>query len=252
MNIIIIEDERLTAEDLADMISQLAPESNLLTTLSSVQEAIEYFSGSQLPDLIFSDIQLGDGLSFEIFNRIEIKVPVIFCTAYDEYAINAFKTNGIDYILKPFKEQEIIQALEKYRMLRGTPSDQSINSLLQLIQQKNPTRATSVLVHHREKIIPVKMDEIAVFYIKHELTHLYTFDRKTYTVSKTLDEIQQLTGTDFYRANRQFIINRNAVQSAEQYFGRKVSIGLNLPFESVITVSKEKIPSFLEWLEGSS
>jgi two-component system response regulator LytT len=252
MNIIIIEDERLTAEDLADMISQLAPESNLLTTLSSVQEAIEYFSGSQLPDLIFSDIQLGDGLSFEIFNRIEIKVPVIFCTAYDEYAINAFKTNGIDYILKPFKEQEIIQALEKYRMLRGTPSDLSINSLLQLIQQKNPTRATSVLVHHREKIIPVKMDEIAVFYIKHELTHLYTFDRKTYTVSKTLDEIQQLTGTDFYRANRQFIINRNAVQSAEQYFGRKVSIGLNLPFESVITVSKEKIPSFLEWLEGSS
>jgi two-component system response regulator LytT len=252
MNIIIIEDERLTAEDLADMISQLAPESNLLTTLSSVQEAIEYFSGSQLPDLIFSDIQLGDGLSFEIFNRIEIKVPVIFCTAYDEYAINAFKTNGIDYILKPFKEQEIVQALEKYRMLRGTPSDQSINSLLQLIQQKNPTRATSVLVHHREKIIPVKMDEIAVFYIKHELTHLYTFDRKTYTVSKTLDEIQQLTGTDFYRANRQFIINRNAVQSAEQYFGRKVSIGLNLPFESVITVSKEKIPSFLEWLEGSS
>jgi two-component system response regulator LytT len=253
MNIVIIEDERLTAEDLADMILQLAPDANLTASLSSVQEAVQYFSDSPQPDLIFSDIQLGDGLSFDIFNQIEIKIPIIFCTAFDEYAISAFKTNGIDYILKPFKEQEIQQALAKYKMLRSTSaSDNSLNSLLQLIQQKNPGRAASVLVHHREKIIPVKMEEIAVFYIKHELTHLHTFDKKTYTISKTLDELQQLTGPDFFRANRQFIINRKSVESAEQYFGRKVSIGLNIPFESIITVSKEKISSFLEWLEGNA
>jgi two-component system response regulator LytT len=252
MNIIIIEDERLTAEDLSDMITHLEPDANLLVTLSSVQEAVSYFSSGAQPDLIFSDIQLGDGLSFEIFSQADIKVPIVFCTAFDEYAINAFKTNGIDYILKPFKEQEIAQALDKYKMLRSTPYNNSLNNLLQLIQQKNPTKATSVLVHHREKIIPVKTDEIAVFYIKHELTHLHTFDRKTYTINKTLDELQQVTGPDFFRANRQFIINRNAVESAEQYFGRKVSIGLSIPFDSVITVSKEKIASFLEWLEGNA
>lgn len=252
MNIVIIEDERLTAEDLADMIVQLAPDANLVASLSSVQAAVRYFSESPQPDLIFSDIQLGDGLSFDIFSQVDIKVPIIFCTAFDEYAISAFKTNGIDYILKPFKEKEIAQALDKYKMLRSAPADNSINSLLQLIQQKNPARAASVLVHHREKIIPVKMEEIAVFYIKHELTHLHTFDRKTYTISKTLDELQQLTGPEFFRANRQFIINRKSVESAEQYFGRKVSIGLNIPFESVITVSKEKISSFLEWLEGNA
>jgi two-component system response regulator LytT len=252
MNIIIIEDERLTAEDLADMIAESEPDAHLVATLSSVQEAITYFRSHEEPDLIFSDIQLGDGLSFEIFETIDIKAPIIFCTAYDEYAIEAFKTNGIHYILKPFKEEEIAKALEKYKKLRSTfaPPDNQLDSILRLYQQKIQPKATSVLVHYKDKIIPVKLEEIAVFYIKHEVTHLYTSDRKTYTLNKTLDEIQQITGTDFYRANRQIIINRTAIQNVEQYFGRKLSVALTVPFDTVITVSKEKIPHFLEWLEG--
>ncbi|MCE7042413.1 LytTR family DNA-binding domain-containing protein [Dyadobacter sp. CY312] len=254
MNIIIIEDERLTAEDLADMITDAEPGVNIEALLSSVQEALSYFKNHDEPDLIFSDIQLGDGLSFEIFQTIDIKSPIIFCTAYDEYAIEAFKTNGIHYILKPFKEEEIVKALEKYNKLRSTfaPADSSLNSILQLFQQKNQPKATSVLVHYKEKIIPVKLDDIAVFYIKHEVTHLYTLDRKTYTLNKTLDEIQQITGNDFYRANRQIILNRNAIQNVEQYFGRKISVALTVPFETIITISKEKISHFLEWLEGGA
>ena len=254
MNIIIIEDERLTAEDLADIITDAEPGSHIAATLSSVQEALSYFRNHEEPDLIFSDIQLGDGLSFEIFQTIDIKAPIIFCTAYDEYAIEAFKTNGIHYILKPFKEEEIVKALEKYNKLRSTfaPADNSLNSLLQLFQQKSQPKATSVLVHYKDKIIPVKLDDIAVFYIKHEVTHLYTLDRKTYTLSKTLDEIQQIAGSDFYRANRQIILNRNAIQNVEQYFGRKISVALTVPFEMLITISKEKISHFLEWLEGGA
>ena len=253
MNIIIIEDERLTAEDLADMITDAEPGVQIAATLSSVQEALDYFRNNDEPDLIFSDIQLGDGLSFEIFQAIDIKAPIIFCTAYDEYAIEAFKTNGIHYILKPFKEEEIGKAIEKYNKLRSTfaPADDSLNSILQLFQQKNQPKATSVLVHYKDKIIPVKLDDIAVFYIKHEVTHLYTLDKKTYTLNKTLDEIQQIAGNDFYRANRQVILNRNAIQNVEQYFGRKISVALTVPFESIITISKEKITHFLEWLEGS-
>ena len=252
MNILIIEDERLTAEDLGDMIVQAEPGAKIISVLSSVQEAIAYFNENEEPDLIFSDIQLGDGLSFEIFQTVDIKAPIIFCTAYDEYAIEAFKTNGIHYILKPFKEQEIIKALEKYKTLRATfaPADHSLNTILQLFQQKKQPKATSVLVHYKEKIIPVKLDDIALFYIKHEVTHLYTFDQKTYTLNKTLDEVQQISGYDFHRANRQFIVNRNAVQNVEQYFSRKVSVVLSMPFDTRIIVSKEKITPFLEWLEG--
>lgn len=252
MNIIIIEDERLTAEDLVDMIAESAPDAVIVATLTSVQEALAYFREHEEPDLIFSDIQLGDGLSFEIFETINIKAPIIFCTAYDAYAMEAFNTNGIHYILKPFKEEEIVKALDKYNQLRSNfaPVDNSLNTILQLFQQRSQPKVSSVLVHYKEKIIPVKLEDIAVFYIKHEVTHLYTADTKTYTLNKTLDEIQQITGTDFYRANRQIIINRNAIKNVEQYFSRKISVVLTVPFETIITVSKEKIPHFLEWLEG--
>ena len=252
MNIIIIEDERLTAEDLKDLILQCEPQAKITAILGSVQESIDYFNSREMPDLIFSDIQLGDGLSFEIFQKLDIKAPIIFCTAFDEYAIEAFKTSGIHYILKPFDEKDIREALAKYNKLKDSfnPAGNTLNNILQLFQHKTQPKAASVLVHYRDQIIPIKLEDIAVFYIKNEVTMLYTFDKKTFTINKTLDEIQQNAGENFYRANRQFIINRNAVQNASQYFSRKVSITLNIPFEETITISKEKITHFLEWLEG--
>jgi len=252
MNIVIIEDERLTAEDLSDVIQEAETQAKVTVILSSVQEAIAYFKTNEAPDLIFSDIQLGDGLSFEIFQEVSVKAPIVFCTAYDEYAIEAFKTNGIHYILKPFNEAEIVTALGKYKMLRASfaPEVHALDTVLQLFQQKGQTKASSVLVHHKDKIIPIKMEDIAVFYIKNEVTHLHTFDQKLYAVNKTLDDMQHLAGEDFYRANRQFIVNRKAIQDAAQYLSRKVSLTLTIPFEETITISKEKLPQFLDWLTG--
>lgn len=256
MNIVIIEDEQLTAEDLKEAILQADPTAHIVAVLNSVKESLHYFNNNAMPQLIFSDIQLGDGLSFDIFTKIDIKAPVIFCTAFDEYAINAFNANGIHYILKPFNVNKIREALHKYHTLQRSFTTQ-INTLVNVIKAFNDTqlqpmvkKTGSILVYYQNKVIPVRLDEVALFFIKNEVTHLYTFDQKTYVVSKTLDELQQLDNEMFYRANRQFIINRSVVREASHYQARKVSIELSVPFKETVTISKEKIAHFFEWLEG--
>lgn len=253
MDIIIIEDEPITAEDLQDIITHLYPEAVVRTILSSVREAIAYFRNNPMPQLIFSDIQLGDGLSFEIFEAVYIPVPIIFCTAYDAYALNAFKTNGIHYILKPFDETLIREAVEKFQKLRSSFSvdKDALTRLLSSLRQPVPESQGSLLVHQADKIIPVKIKDIALFYIKNEVCHLFTFDHKTFYINKSLDEVQQLCGPDFYRANRQYIVNRNAVKEVSQTLARKVTVGLNVSFPESILVSKEKMTDFYEWLKNS-
>ncbi len=252
MNIIIIEDEPITAEDLREIISQINPGARVVKILSSVKEAILYLNTHPMPDLIFSDIQLGDGLSFEIYQQVDIKVPIVFCTAYDEYALTAFRTNGIHYILKPFNEVMIQEALAKFHSLKSSFSldSQALLQLMQTLTRSPREKTTSVLVYQREKVIPVKIKDIALFYIKNEVCHLYTFDQKTYFINKSLDEVQQLGGNDFYRANRQYIVNRNAIREASPYLARKVNIVLNIPFSESIMVSKEKMSDFYTWLTG--
>ncbi len=186
MRIVIIEDEKITAEDLAATITALEPDAKIIAFLNSVKKAISYFQKNEAPDLIFSDIQLGDGLSFKIFKSINISAPVVFCTAYDEYALNAFKTNGIDYILKPFTSKTIADALQKYRTLRQTFSGNALqyDAILEVLKNRETLKSTSVLVHHNEKILPVRLDDIALFYIENEVTHLLTFSKKIYTINK--------------------------------------------------------------------
>lgn len=253
MKILIIEDERLTAEDLKDMLLEAEPAVQILAIVPSVREAVHYLQQNPQPDLIFSDIQLGDGLSFEVFEQVPVEAPIIFCTAYSEYAIEAFKTNGIHYVLKPFDEPTIAEALGKYKSLQKSfkPRKESFDNLLQLFENQREPKVSSLLVYKQDKIIPVKLEEIAVVYIRQEITHIYTFDGKTYTVNKTLDDVHQLVGNLMYRANRQYLIARGAVSNVSQYLARKVSINLNVAFEDVITVSKEKVSDFLEWLEGN-
>lgn len=253
MKIVIIEDELLTAEDLKDIILNLVPEAEVVAILSSVKEAIAYFNTQPLPQLIFSDIQLGDGLSFDIFAAINIQVPIIFCTAFDEYAIKAFDANGIHYVLKPFNAGKIKIALDKYWALQQNfvSYNQSVNNVVSSINSgvgHSDKKMEAILVHFQNKIIPIKLEEIALFYVKNETTHLFTFNQETYTISKSLDELQQLNPELFYRANRQYIINRFVVKEATHYQSRKVSLALKLPFDDTITISKEKLSSFLEWL----
>jgi len=250
MKIVIIEDEQLTADDLSETILKVSPEVLIIARLSSVKDAVAWFRKNEQPDLIFSDIQLGDGLCFEIFRKHPITTPVIFCTAFDEYALTAFKAHGIDYILKPFDEQTIAGALTRYKELerKFLGNNKQIETILQLFENRKNQKQGSVLVYHKDKILPIKLQDIALFYLEHEITYIITFGQKTFTISKSLEELEEIAGNSFYRANRQYLINRKAIKEASQYFARKLSIALSIPFSETITVSKVKVPDFLNWL----
>jgi two-component system response regulator LytT len=250
MKIVVIEDEQFTADDLVDILKDLEPDASIVAVLKSVQEARVFFETKPEVDLIFSDIQLGDGLSFDLFNKVQTSAPIVFCTAYDEYTLNAFKTNGIAYVLKPFTLSSIRSAIDKFKMLQKAlaPSVVPYSDLMKLLGERPAPKVSSILVYHKEKIIPVRLEDVALFFIRNEVTHLNTFDKKTYFVNKTLDEIEKVGGGDFFRANRQYLVNRRAVQDASNYLSRKFSISLSIPFSDTITVSKEKMQPFLSWL----
>jgi len=253
MQIIIIEDEKPTADALARTIKQQYPEAIITAMLRSVKEAIDYFNKHANVDLIFSDIQLGDGLSFEIFKTVKVNTPVVFCTAYDEYALDAFKANGIEYLLKPFTSETVHDAIQKWLKLTKNNFQQAVSyeAILNLLDKRNVPLATSVLVYYKDKVIPIKFDEIALFCIEHEIVTLVTFDNKTYTINKYLDVLEQLAGNRFFRVNRQFLVNRKAVRDAAQFFSQKLSLNLTIVFKDTITVSKDKTSLFLNWLADS-
>lgn len=251
MNIVIIEDEEIVAEELESNIRVLVEGPVNITQLRSVKESIAYFKANEAPDLIFSDIQLGDGLSFEIFVAELVAVPVIFCTAYDEYALKAFKVNGIDYILKPFTIETLELALQRYSRLRdifSTDQTPQYDALIQMLANRETQTAASVLVYHQDKIIPVKLQDIALFYLENEVTHLVTFSGQHYYPNKNLDELERLSGTNFFRANRQFLVCRNVVTDVSSFFSRKLLLNLSIPFSEKVIVSKGKASQFLSWL----
>lgn len=248
MNVIIIEDEQYTAEDLEKNIKKASVDVNIQAILMSVKEAIAYLKTNPHPDLFFSDIQLGDGLSFDIFKSIKTSTPVIFITAFDEYALKAFKANGIDYILKPFDFNTINEALNKFKILKSNKSDDNkINKLLAYFQI-NQSKNNSILVYQKDKIIPINGSEIALFYTENELVKVICFDGKLFTSNSTLEELERKMGNDFFRANRQHIVNRKAIVDVSQYFARKLLINFKVKYNEKVLVSKEKSAQFLNWL----
>jgi two-component system response regulator LytT len=249
MKVVIIEDEELTAEDLAESIQRANPAIQIEVIIKSVKEGIAYFKQHALPDLIFSDIQLGDGLSFEIFKSFSKIIPVIFCTAYDAYALDAFKANGIDYIIKPYTEKNLHEALHKYSELKKDAAMQNpYEKILKLFEHRKSAAVASILIHYKDKIMPMRINEIALFYIENEMTYLITFDQKKYAVNHALGEIEKMAGSDFYRASRQYLVNRRAIKDASHHFSRKLTINLILPFHETLIVGKLKVSEFLEWL----
>lgn len=251
MNVVIIEDEQHTAADLAATITTAEPTAQIVAALPSVKEAVIYFKEHEAPDIIFSDIQLGDGLSFAIFDALNGSVPIIFCTAYDEYALQAFKTAGIDYVLKPFTVKTINAALQKYRSLKNNftkavPSYTAFGKELGELKQQN-----AILVFYKDKILPVKVEDIALFYLHNNLTHLLTFGKEQYYINETLEEAERIAGPAFYRTNRQHLVNRQAIKDVSKYFARKLLVNTTLPFNEKITVSKVKANHFLGWLAGA-
>lgn len=292
MNVLILEDEQITAEELQHYLRQIVPGVQILAVLETVEEAVEYLSDQPdriatanrqpdrtRPDLIFSDIQLADGLSFEVFEQVSVRCPVIFCTAFDEYAMQAFTANGIAYVLKPFDRKAIAASLTRFESLQthfqnrprltgelpdAQPETQQLpdrtgapvrrpdlnEPLRRLINQFKPAQRSSFLVNHKGKYFPVLVDDIAFFYTEHEIVWLQKSSGEKYPVEYTLDELENLLSTvQFYRANRQFIVRFEAVKELEPYFNRKLLVRLRLPTPEPLIISKAKAGDFMRWLE---
>jgi DNA-binding LytR/AlgR family response regulator len=254
MHIVIVEDEAVTARNLAHLLQEIEINISIVTTLSSVGESVNWFiKNPEAYDLIFMDIRLADGLSFDIFQKVTITRPVIFVTAYNDYAIQAFKNNGIDYILKPFDEREVDKALKKFRSLSfGKKSEQGavpIEALLQQLNNLTKSYKKSFLVHFREKLIPVETAKIAWFYTANEIVYAKTLDIRQYVMEFTMEQLEQQVDPQlFFRANRQFIINRSAITEVDFYFNGRLSVKVKPePAESII-VSKARVPEFKSWM----
>lgn len=253
MRIVIIEDEELTAEDLSDTLLAINPAIAIVGILPSVKEAIAFLKTKPELDLIFSDIQLEDGLSFEIYERVSVLTPIVFCTAYNEYALEAFKANGIDYILKPFARKEIETALAKYENLQRnfTRGIQQVDKLHELYANQPLKKSTNaLLIYHKDQIIPIKFKDVAIFYLRNGITYLKTFSGNTFVVEQHLEELEQQAGEAFFRANRQHLVNKEAIQETVHHFARKLLVKLNLNFEEEIIISKVKAPLYLGWLSN--
>lgn len=254
MKAVIIEDEQLTAEDLANMLVDLPEPVEVVKVLPSVKETIAYFAEGVFPDIIFCDIELGDGYCFEIFRRMPCPVPIIFCTAYNQYALEAFENNGIGYVLKPFTRKSIQEAVGKYwklkKQLQPTPND--LSSLLYGLQTTlgNTRKTSSLLVNYKDKIIPVKHEDIAVLGLDHRAVFLTTFTQQRFHISYTLDELEGILGHHFYRANRQFLVSREVIQEAIHFSPRKLLLKLKVQVPYEVTIAKAKVPEFLGWLRG--
>jgi two-component system response regulator LytT len=253
ITILIIEDEIKTARELQKNIEKTFDDVMVIAILTTISDTVRWFKENAEPDIIFSDIQLADGLSFEIYKRVAIKSPIIFCTAYDQYAIDAFKTFSIDYLLKPIDEDKLMLSINKYKQLKQTFTDSNHSYKLQNFLENDVTLQykKAILIHHQEKIIPLKTENIAYFQFELGSVFLLTLEGKRYFLNQTLDEIEKSINPQiFFRANRQFIINRTVILTIENYFTRRLLLKLSTPTSEDIIISKIKSPLFLKWIEN--
>ena len=249
MKALIIEDENVAAQALQSLVQEIKPEIEVVAILQTIEESVEWFEENAMPDLVFMDIHLADGSSFAIFEKVEITCPIIFTTAYDEYALKAFEVNSIDYLLKPINKADLERALNKFEHL--TSREEKKTSLEGLLEQMGGLRKkykTCFLIPERDKLIPLATSNIAYVFIDTKTVKAIAMDGHTYYLSQTLDEIMsQLDPEQFFRANRQFIISRNAIKDLSIWFGNKLAINLVVPVPEKIIVSKARVGEFKTW-----
>ena len=242
---VIIEDERMIAEEFKRMLLHASGDTEVLGSFSTIKESVEYLTANEAPDLIFSDVQLPDGLSFEIFDQVNIKSPVVFVTGYDNFILNAFEHNGIDYLLKPVDERELKKTLSKYNTLKDhfAHSQSFIRSLL----RKPKTR---LLVKKGIENISIRISDIVIIYTESKLVYVLDKDGKKYMMDRNLAELEEeLDPGVFFRVNRQYIINVGFVKSYKAYEKVKLQIDLTMPdLHHQIIVSQEMAPCFRKWI----
>jgi DNA-binding LytR/AlgR family response regulator len=250
MHVIIVEDEAPAAERLQDLLIKADPGIVIDAVLPSVRESVAWLRGNS-PDLMFFDIRLADGSSFEIFKRVEVQAPVIFTTAYDEFAIDAFKVNSIDYLLKPLRLVDLRRALDKFRSMQGLRGTQ-IEALLRTLQAEVPAYRRHFLIQVGQKLQQLAVDDIAYFYAMDKSVFCTTFDRHTHTLDSTLDALQSaLDPSRYFRINRKMIVNMRSIKAMHAWSRSRIRIELHPPEPKNIEalVSVERTGDFRSWLD---
>ena len=256
MNVLLIEDEAPAARRLARLLTALEPNVTIQAQLASVAASVAYLQQHPAPDLLFCDIQLSDGLSFQIFQRVTVREPVIFTTAYDEYAVRAFQVNSIDYLLKPVNEENLKRSLAKYHQLQpvahkidGQEWRRHVECLLQDLARSERLYRSRFLIHFREKLLIIPVEEVAYFYSEQKISHLVTRAGKVYPLELTLEELdQQLHPLYFFRASRQVIVGVASIAGMFQHFNGKLQLQLAPTYAGEVLVSRERATAFKEWL----
>ena len=248
MKALIIEDEMIAAKALKKLLGEVSPGIEIVGVLESIEDSVEWIEENPMPDVIFMDIHLADGSSFAIFDKVSITCPVIFTTAYDEYALKAFEVNSIDYLLKPVSKEALERAMHKLLTLSETRvnSDQ-VEKLLAQFGEKKKFR-NYFLLPERDKLVPLSVSNVAYAYIEAKTVKMVTYDNKSYYLTQTLDDlIAQLDPHEFFRANRQFVVARKAIKDVSVWFGNKLAINLIMETPERIIVSKARVGEFKFW-----
>ncbi|KQS24726.1 LytTR family DNA-binding domain-containing protein [Dyadobacter sp. Leaf189] len=248
MKILIIEDEKPAARRLTQLISDRLPEARIEAILDTVTSAVSWLKNNAQPDLIFLDIQLADGISFAIFEEVKVTAPIIFCTAFDQYAIKAFKLNSIDYLLKPIDPEELNNALDKFKAGRKEPA-LSLDQIKQLLAPAPKTFKTRFLVKMGERIQTIDVGDIAFFFSEEKVTLLQTRQGKKFTVDYTLDEVEDMVSPEqFFRLNRKYIAAISAIKDVFTYSNSRLKIHLDQCSDNDILISRERMGQFKNWL----
>ncbi|MGZ5244398.1 MAG: LytR/AlgR family response regulator transcription factor [Bacteroidia bacterium] len=260
MKVLVIEDEDAATRLMFKILERARPGIEVVAHIDTVEDAVKWLSENPAPDLVFMDIQLGDGLSFEIFEQVEINCPVIFTTAYDEYTLRAFKVNSIDYLLKPLQLDDLEAALRKYDKLKaGGNSDESLHNITQtqiesILKVLNPNKAnhykSRFLIKVGDKFFSITTDQIAYFYTEDKGVFIQTHDKQRYPLDNSLDELEKVLDPEvFFRINRQFIVHVSAVIRLHAYFNGKMKVFLKPNVEEDVIVSRDKATALKLWLD---
>lgn len=256
MKIVIIEDEIPAANRLEKLIHECNSSAEIVEVLDTVEDAIDWFENNEHPDLVFSDIQLADGISFEIYEKVEVDCPIVFTTAYDQYAIKAFELNSIDYLLKPFTKEQLEKSFIKLEGTVKTDNTENqfsgldLNALLSGKTSGGSSYKQRFLISKGDSLIPVPTSEIAYIFTEDKAVLIKTLDGKKYFLSYSLDELEaQLDPLKFFRLNRQFITSLDAILKISQYFNGKLKVELKPTQEGEVIISRAKTPVFKSWLE---
>ena len=255
MKVLIIEDETTASENLMAMLKEIDPSIEVLHVLESVQQTVRWLSANPAPDLMFMDIHLSDGSAFTLFDQMDVQTPIVFTTAYDQYALDAFAVNSIDYLLKPIKTSELTRALEKYKKWSKADMIAYLEQMMKLRPGAKETHEynQSLLIPYRDKLLPVNMDEVVCIYSTDRKTQVYLKNKKVMDYNRSLDSIiGSLDPTHFFRANKQYIVARDCVKEIVIWFDSRLLLKLPIELPEPLFVSKNKASEFKNWMTRST